>query len=239
MEKGSIQHYSGVDHETWSILMKRLNGSMARASREFLNGLDLLDLGDQRIPSFGEINRKLTPLTGWQYAPQRGNETIKEFLGALSRKNFLSSIDIRTREELDFCKLPDIFHDVFGHAALLTCKPFASFLERMGKLSLEYDTPEQLDYLAKFYWYTAEVGLIIEERELTYYGGSILSSAKEIDTVLDPGIQKLSFRTETVMHCEYDSYKVNEQYFVIRSFENLHEKLDELIELMKTQQLVA
>lgn len=216
---------------------------MNKVVPEYKEGLQLIGLQPDRIPLFEDLNSKLEPLTGWRYQPVKENLSYYEFLIALSEKVFMSSINIRTREELGFCKLPDIFHDVYGHAALLTYKPFAEFLEQLGKLGVKYgDNPKAVNALLSMYWYTAEVGLIYQDNQMIYYGGSIISSVNEIDRVYSDKVEILPFNVEQVMSTPYDSYQVNDQYYVINDLTELNDSLGEIanhLEVMRHEPLLT
>jgi phenylalanine-4-hydroxylase len=118
---------------------------------------------------------------------------------------------------------------VFGHAALLTDAPFADFLEELGKLGARNKSDERkMKYLASIYWYTAEVGLIMENGTLKYYGGSIISSASEIETVYkDDSIKKI-YSAAMAGQTPYDSYTVNSNYFIIDKLTDLNDSLEEI-----------
>jgi phenylalanine-4-hydroxylase len=233
------ERYSQEDHEIWSILMKRIKGSLDKANKEYLKGLEIVNFSSDRVPTFDEVNSKLMPLTGWQYQPVEGSVSNYEFFEALSKKIFLSSIDIRSRDELEFCKLPDIFHDLFGHAPMLTDQSFCDFLEQLGLLSQGFPSEKNLKYLSRLYWYTAEVGLVMEDKNLCYYGGSIISSLKEIETVLSPDTEKLSYNLDNIIHTNYDSYTVNNQYYVVNDLSILNESLDGLKIYLEKQEVLA
>jgi len=233
------QNYSRADHATWAYLMGRADQYLGRVNKEYLDGWQQLQLPENRIPYFHELNDKLAPLTGWQYTAAPGIVSMEDFLIALSRKQFLSSVDIRPEDELDFCKLPDIFHDVFGHAALLANRPFCDFLEALGRLSVQYaGNGYVIQYLANIYWYTAEVGLVMEGNELKYYGGSIVSSISEINTVYSDHTVKHPFAVNKVGATSYDSYAVNDVYFVVPRLSALNDCLNDL-ELACANQLEA
>ena len=227
--KKQYNNYTNDDHERWSFLMKRKKQLLSNANTSFLDGFELIGLREDRVPSFDELNEVLQPLTGWRYEAADGDQPINSFFEALSRRVFLSSTQVRSWEELDFCKLPDIFHDVFGHAGLLTLPSFADFLENLGKLGVQYKHHEpSVKYLSAIYWYTAEVGLINEDDTLKYYGGSIISSASEIETVYDQGSKKKTYTATEAGTTSYDSYVVNNTYYTIDSMETLNSSLAEI-----------
>jgi phenylalanine-4-hydroxylase len=172
--------------------------------------------------------------TGWRYQPDDRVAGMGDFFNALSKRIFVSATQVRSREELHFCKLPDIFHDVFGHAALLMYEPFSVFLQELGKLGVYYrNNAAKLQYLANLYWYTAEVGLIREEGELRYYGGSIISSTNEFNTVYQSAAAKLNFSVDGVGNTPYNSYAVNNVYYIVDHLTALNESLPLILQQLQ------
>lgn len=227
--KQQNQQYVKDDHERWSCLMKKKTQLLHQASDAFLRGFEIISLPEDRIPELDEINSVLQPLTGWRYEVSPPEADTNSFFLALSKRVFLSAPALRSWDELNFCKLPDIFHDVFGHAALLTDAPFADFLEELGKLGVKNKSDAgKMKFLSSIYWYTAEVGLIYENNTLKYYGGSIISSASEIETVYKKDSVKQAYSTAMVGQTPYDSYVVNSNYFIVNSLTDLNQSIQEI-----------
>lgn len=228
--------YSNQDNERWERLIQKLTPSLAETNREFREGLLKIELPVHHIPTFAGINNKTVPLTGWKYEPATGKVSMYDFLASLAQKVFYAETQIRPEDEFDFCKLPDIFHDVYGHAAMLVHPGFCTFLEELGRLAIQYaDSTEAINNLASIYWYTAEVGLIYEKEELRFYGGSIISSVSEINTVKKETTQLLPYNVQEVMNTSYNSYDVNDRYFYIQSLTDLNDSLPEIRSLLQQQ----
>jgi phenylalanine-4-hydroxylase len=218
--------YTEKDHEVWAMLMSRSNFLLSRASMEFLEGLKQVKFSQTHIPRLSDINDRLLQATGWRYQPTTGAVSNLEFFEALYNQTFLFAVDIRPQEELNFCKLPDVFHDMFGHAALLCNDQFCVFLKELGAICRRATHADAVAILSRMYWYTAEVGLIKENGETRYYGGSIISSATEIGNVFDNKDTRIyPFSVEGIIDTPYDSYHVNSQYFTIDSMNQLNECL--------------
>lgn len=225
----SEMNYTQQDHLIWSMLFERLQPAMKRTNKEYKAGMDIIGLPEDRVPNLKELNNTLVPVTGWQYKIAEGEVSNKDFLIALSEKTFLASSAIRSMEEFEFCKLPDIFHDVYGHAAMLADQKFCMFLENLGRLAIKFsDNDEAVAAISNIYWYTAEVGVVFEDGDLHYYGGSIISSLSEIDTVYDPGTKILPYVVEEVMETTYDSYNVNSVYFYVNDLQELNASVQEI-----------
>ena len=94
--------------------------------------------------------------------PVGGFLPAKEFFASLSRRRFPTTVTIRSRDSIDYVPEPDIFHDVFGHVPLHSDPPFADFLQRFGEAATMARTPEEVEMMARLFWFTIEFGLINE-----------------------------------------------------------------------------
>lgn len=214
--------YTETDHRTWSMLMEKSDKLLAHANKEFLVGFEKLKLPKNRVPEFAEINKTLLAATGWSYVPFEEVATSRSFLEHLGNRQFISSINVRTVEELEFCKLPDIFHDVFGHAAMLMDEQFCQFLYDLGQLALNNASDEMIEILSRLYWYTVEVGLVKENGAIKYYGGSIISSLSEAKNISSPSVEIIPLDIERLVNTPYDSYAVNPYYFLANSLSEIY-----------------
>lgn len=183
-ENGFIA-WSDEENQIWSELYARqIPLVKERACQEYLDGLELLNLSQNKIPQLPDINRVLMEKTGWQTAEVPALINFGEFFRLLANKQFPVATFIRTREEFDYLQEPDIFHEVFGHCPLLTNPAFAHFTHTYGKLGLEASKEDRV-YLARLYWFTVEFGLVRAKGDLKIYGGGILSSPGETIYALD------------------------------------------------------
>ncbi|PWW15216.1 MULTISPECIES: phenylalanine 4-monooxygenase [Pseudidiomarina] len=183
-DEHGIIAWSDEDNAVWHDLVKRqLEIIPGKACDEFMHGLDLLQLPQDRIPQLHEINQVLEATTGWQVAQVPALIPFDEFFRLLANKQFPVATFIRTREEFDYLQEPDIFHEIFGHCPLLTNPAFAHFTHQYGKLGL-HASPKERVYLARLYWFTVEFGLLNTADGLRIYGGGILSSPGETEYAL-------------------------------------------------------
>jgi phenylalanine-4-hydroxylase len=79
--------------------------------------------------------------------------------------------------------------------------------------------------LSRFYWWTAEYGLIGTPDNYKIYGAGLLSSLGESHSCHAPSVKKLPL-DESVIRVSYDITKPQPQLFVTPSFEALHEVLE-------------
>ncbi len=174
-----VIHYSNEEHGTWQILIERQFAVLAgKGCDEYLAGLDRLGLPRDRIPQLAEINAVLQPATGWSVAAVPALISFDRFFALLANRQFPVATFIRRRDELDYLQEPDIFHEIFGHCAMLTNPAFAHFTHLYGQLG-QQASKEQRVFLARLYWFTVEFGLLATPDGLRIYGGGILSSIGE------------------------------------------------------------
>ncbi len=217
-------HYTPVEHETWQILFtKQLPAVKTFASLPYLKGLQRLELTEQRIPQCQEISDKLATTTGWKIKPVSALIDFKQFFTLLSQQTFPAASFMRCREDLEYLKEPDLFHEIFGHTPLLTQADFASFTQSIGVLGCQLE-PKYHAWLARIYWMTIEFGLIKEEGELKAYGAGLMSSSKELPHALfNPHVERKTLNVEEMLRTPYRIDKLQNVYFVINDFKELFE----------------
>jgi phenylalanine-4-hydroxylase len=216
--------YAADDHRVWTTLYERQTAMLpGRACDAFLNGLDALDLHRGGIPDFARINPELTRLTGWSVVAVPGLVPDAVFFDHLANRRFPAGRFIRDGAHLDYLQEPDIFHDVFGHVPMLTDPVFADYMQAYGRGGLRAGRLDQLDHLARLYWYTVEFGLMRPPGgELRIYGAGIVSSrAESLFALEDPSPNRLGFDLERVMRTPYRIDDFQQVYFVIPSLDAL------------------
>ena len=177
-EQGFI-HYPDEEHETWNILYNRQIEILPdRACDEFISGLELLSLSPDTIPQLPEVSEVLAKETGWGVARVPALISFDRFFQLLADKQFPVATFIRARDELDYLKEPDIFHEIFGHCPLLTNPAFASLTQTFGKVGLGASKEERV-YLARLYWFTVEFGLLETSRENASMAGEFFPAIRK------------------------------------------------------------
>lgn len=180
-DENGIIDWSDDENKVWQDLITRqLECIKGKACDEFFVGLNKLNLPLDRIPQLHEVSKVLLETTGWQCAEVPALINFESFFKLLAEKKFPVATFIRTREEFDYLQEPDIFHEIFGHCAMLTNPAFSEFTHKYGQLGLAANKEERV-YLARLYWFTVEFGLIKKGNELRIYGGGILSSPGETE----------------------------------------------------------
>src|SRR5687768_3898927 len=187
--------YSEENHETWRRLYSRMVPHWDRhANEHFLRGVGSLCLDSRRIPRLDDVNKFLSPLTGFRAKAVSGYIPAFIFFDCLRRREFPTTITIRPLDQLDYLPEPDIFHDISGHVPMHTDRAFAETLVRFGEcahtaaelVSGMRDKSAQIDRLtsiiramARFFWFTIEFGLMNTRHGLRAYGSGLLSSFGE------------------------------------------------------------
>jgi phenylalanine-4-hydroxylase len=225
------EKYTPEDHQVWRILyerqMKNLPGKVTEA---YLQGIEQIKFVADHIPNFEETNQILNALTGWRVYVVPGLIPTKEFFELMRDRNFCATTWLRTMQQLDYLEEPDMFHDVFGHVPLLTNQNLCDFLVNLSKIALKHiDSPIALEAIARIYWFTVEFGLIQEPEGLRIYGAGIVSSSGETEfSLFSPVPERIPFEVKTLINTPYRKDAYQERYFVIDSFEQLYNSIEEI-----------
>ncbi len=230
-EKGNAT-YTADENAVWQELMQRqLKIVEGRACQEYLDGMTLLNLPKDRVPQCHEVSAVLQKITGWSLEPVSALISFDRFFELLANKKFPAATFIRRKEELDYLKEPDIFHEIFGHCPLLTNSAYAKFTEIYGKYGLNA-TPQERILLARLYWFTIEFGLIQQKNGLRAYGGGILSSISETVYALESDVPvRKPFDPLEALRTPYRIDVIQPIYYVLNDFNQLFELVN--MDLMK------
>mgnify|MGYP005990647121 CR=1 FL=1 len=214
-ENGFI-HWSDEENNIWhELITRQLECIKGKACDEFFIGLEKLNLPLDRIPQLAEVSEVLLQETGWQCAEVPALINFESFFKLLSEKKFPVATFIRSREHFDYLQEPDIFHEIFGHCAMLTNPAFSEFTYQYGKLGLAA-TKEQRIYLARLYWFTVEFGLLNTPKGLRVYGGGILSSPSETEYALnDKNVERKPLDVLDVLRTQYRIDIMQPIYFML------------------------
>lgn len=220
-ENGIIQ-WSAEENAIWSELYARqIDILPGRACQQYMDGIDLLGLPQDRIPQLHEIDKVLKATTGWQTAPVPALINFSEFFNLLANKKFPVATFIRSREEFDYLQEPDIFHEVFGHCPLLTNESFAHFTHTYGRLGLAASKEDRV-FLARLYWFTVEFGLVNTPEGKRIYGGGILSSPGETHYALESDKPvRVPINPIDVLRTPYRIDIMQPLYYLLADFDDL------------------
>lgn len=221
VEQG-FEKYTETDHATWRTLaMRQREVLKGRIADQFLEGLDRLGIGEEGIPDFRIMNRRLKAATGWEVVAVPGLIPDLAFFRLLADRKFPAGFWIRKPEQIDYIEEPDIFHDVFGHVPLIMQPLYADYLESYGKAGLVAAEHGALKRLARLYWYTVEFGLAQTPQGLRIVGAGIASSPSEtIFSLESPSPNRIGFDLRRVMRTLYRIDDFQETYFVLDGLES-------------------
>lgn len=227
-------NYTEEDFKVWKTLFDRqMKQFSTHACKAYMEGLKTAHFETGIIPDFKEINQVLRDTTGWELAVVPGIVPDYTFFELMANKKFPATTWIRKMKELDYLEEPDMFHDVFAHVPLLTNQHFASFLEELSKIGLEYvDNPHIIALLSRVYWFTVEFGLIREPNGIRIYGAGILSSAGETNFSMSPEPPKHQFNVEHMLETPYRKDQFQTQYFITDTYEQLYGAIPEIRRLL-------
>ena len=219
-----VPAYDEAEHAVWRTLIGRQRALwFGRACDEYLQALADTGLVCERIPRLADVSDRIASHTGWQLVRVDGIVPDDEFFAMLAARRFPSTDFIRDAADLDYTPAPDIFHDLVGHAPLLTHPRFAAFFQRFGEAGVRAHKLEHpaRHALARLYWYTVEFGLIRTGEGLRIYGAGILSSHQEVGYSLSAATHKHAFDPDLIARTDYDVWHLQDELFVIDSFDAL------------------
>jgi phenylalanine-4-hydroxylase len=221
-ENGYIS-YTDDEHAVWEILYKRqIDIIQERACSEYIAGIKKLELDNKVIPQPVQVSSRLREITGWIVEPVPALINFKQFFQLLSERKFPTASFIRKREELDYLKEPDIFHEIFGHCPLLTNESFAAFTYEVGRFGTTLDKEGRI-MLARLYWFTVEFGLMQTNSGLRIYGAGILSSKAESVYALESQQPlRKKFDLIEVLRTSYRYDQLQQIYYIIDGFDQLY-----------------
>ena len=215
-------HYTAEEHARWQMLMNRQQKLLNRhAAQVYLKALDRLQIPEDHIPQCSEVSERLLEATGWRIVPVPALIDFPTFFDLLARKRFPAASFIRSRKEMDYLQEPDIFHEILGHAPLLTDPEYARFVEAYGKAGCQASKEERV-WLARLFWFTVEFGLLHTDDGIKAFGAGIVSSRTELPyAVEDPLVDRRPFNEIDILRTPYRIDDLQPVYFVLDSFEQL------------------
>jgi len=232
-------HYTDEENAVWRDLYAQQAPNVARhMARPYLDGLAKLDLPRDRIPQAVEISEILRPLTGWQVAPVPALIPFGRFFAMLADRTFPAASFIRSREDFDYIKEPDIFHEVFGHTPLLTDPRFGGFSQAIGAAGLRAE-PKDYSWIIRLYWFTIEFGLAREAGGLKALGSGLASSPTELPWSLSDGPERRGFDVIDILRTPYRIDIHQPLYYVLEDIDTLFAaaERDLLADVRKAQSL--
>lgn len=220
--------YTREEVDTWSQILNKLKVLHSRyACRQFLENWAELELycgyREDNIPQLEDINRYLRSKTGFQVRPVAGYLSPRAFLAGLAFRVFHCTQYIRHSSDPFYTPEPDCVHELLGHMPLFADASFAQFSQEIGLASLGAGD-EEISKLVSCYFFTVEFGLCQEDGKMKVYGAGLLSSAAELQFVMD-GVESgclplLELEGDSVFTAEMMVTTYQQQYFYTDSLED-------------------
>lgn len=228
--KQNYEAYNKEDHKAWRTLFDRQMECLpAVATKAYLEGLELIKFNSRRVPDFEKTNKILRKLTGWQLHEVPGIIPVRDFFQLMNQKKFSAATWLRKMSQLDYLEEPDLFHDVFGHAPMLTNRNFTNFLSGLSRIAVKHiNNPLALEWLGRIYWFTVEFGMIREYDERKIYGAGILSSHGETAFCMGNETRLVPFDVTEIFNSPYRTDEFQQKYFVIQSYDQLFHSIEEI-----------
>ena len=215
--------YTAEEHARWAFLYRRQKELLpGRAADEVIEGMKILNVTEKEIPRYADLNAILEKRTGFEVIPVQAMIPEDFFFELLADRKFPGTTFIRSEDQIDYLKEPDVFHEIFGHIPLLTHPIFADYMQEFGKLGLEGIKKGFRKYALALYWFTVEFGLIQTPKGLRIYGAGITSSIAESKYAVESDKPvRVWFDPIRAMKTKYRIDEFQKTYFVIHDYEEL------------------
>lgn len=216
--------YTEEEHQLWQIIQDALRPQHLRhACAEYLECVERLALPRERIPQLREVSAKVEALSGFRLEPVGGLVEPRVFLETLANGVFLSTQYIRHHSTPLYTPEPDVVHELLGHGVLLASEPLAELNRLVGAAVKRTRAAEDLERLARVYWFTIEFGVVREAGEVKAYGTGLVSSAGELEAMQRAELRPLDL--EAASHQEFDPTNYQPILFCADSFESMYQTL--------------
>ena len=211
-------------HAIWADLFAGIHQPylLEHLCREYIKGLELLQLDPQHIPTVTHLNERITPRTGWNIERTVVRYTMADdWYKKFANRVFLITDYLRTRDQMEFTPEPDMFHDIFGHLPFLTQKFYANIEDKFAPAYMKA-TQEEREVIKRLAWYSTEFGLVVQENRFKVFGAGIISGRKELTRTI---MEFYRLGRDNVIDYSQNVYEQLHQHF-LASKKNLHRIID-------------
>jgi len=214
--------FSPEQHRIWADLYAGVNQPylIEHICQQFQEGLKLLELDPDHIPTVAHLNDHITPRTGWRIERTAVRYTLADdWYKKFAQRIFLITDYLRSRDQLEFTPEPDMFHDIFGHLPYLTMDFYARIEDKFAP-AYRKATEEEREVIKRLAWYSTEFGVVIEDNRFKIFGAGIISGRAELanaimefyrlarDTVIDYTGNVFEQITEHFLSRKRDLYRI-------------------------------
>lgn len=227
-----VIEYTATETETWGRVYRRLAPLRARyGCGAYLAAFEELErhcgFGPRSIPQGRDVSAFLTARTGFVLRPVGGLLQPRDFLNALAFRVFFSTQYVRHDSVPFYTPEPDVCHEMLGHAPMFADHAFAELSQEIGLASLGA-SDDDIERLARCYWYSVEFGLLREHGQRKAYGAGVLSSVSELERACGGGLPEDAFGPwdpEAAAREPYPITDLQPRYLVADSLQGARTKL--------------
>ncbi len=229
-----VIEYTAAETETWGRVYRRLAPLRTRyGCGAYLAALDELerhcDFGPGSIPQGRHVSAFLEARTGFVLRPVAGLLRPRDFLNGLAFRVFFSAQYVRHHSVPFYTPEPDVCHELLGHAPMFADPAFAELSQEIGLASLGA-SDDDIERLARCYWYSVEFGLLREDGQRKAYGAGVLSSVSELERACGDGLPDEAFKPwdpEAAAHEPHPITDLQPRYLVADSLRGARTQLQE------------
>ncbi len=231
--------YTPENHRVWQTMYQRQTDALQeKACRQFYEGLRRINLDPEAVPRLDDINERIAPITGWTARAVPGYLDSRYFFECLRQTVYPTTISMRSADSMDYIEEPDIFHDVFGHMALMADRVYGQFMQTFGEIQDEVTTDQDVLEMTRLFWFTIEFGLIQQDGGSRILGSGLLSSPGEAVNCLSERVKRRPFILAHVIAQPFRVDVYQDVLFVADSLEQLTEAANVLLYQMKERNSV-
>ncbi len=224
----AARSYTAEDHATWAKLFARQKKLVSKlACKEYFEGMKKLALDPEHVPDINKTSVRLRKLSGWNLSNAKNKSlAMRDWFRKMYQKSFPVTDYIRKPEDFDYTRMPDLFHEYFGHLPYFTDKNFAAIAYQFGVLCRHADK-RQLLQISRIWSLGIEFGLIRERGRIKFLGAGLLSSYGEClhaKKLIKRG-KVTPFNLREVITTPGKTYEYHPKYFILK---NIREVADVL-----------
>lgn len=180
--------FSDDQHAIWAELYAGIHRPylLEHICEPYKEGLGLLSLDPDRIPTVAHLNEQIQSRTGWRIERTAVRYTLADdWYKKFAQRTFLITDYLRTRDQMEFTPEPDMFHDIFGHLPYLTMQFYADIEDKFAPAYLKA-TQEEREVIKRLAWYSTEFGLVMEDNRFKVFGAGTISGRSELaNTIME------------------------------------------------------